>query len=230
MSYSTSPFINPHDAKFIMGAEFESFAPCPCCCFECFVTDGQRARTYANIYENHLQINYPTAPLCCCTPDFCINDNVGVYYFDTPPHTGLCCSCCCGPPVIYVNNPMCFCIDLKPCIGQTVNAAPCNCFGLKICLICGNPCYTLWGLPSFKNCLLCLTGSPCWLVMGGGSPFLFGVKNAEKLLSSYKGAVDRYNRKHEVPNREIVIFEQVSDNVAVFGETKKLRSGVYAEQ
>lgn len=206
MSYSTSPFINPHDAKFIMGAEFEPFAPCPCCCFECFVTDGQRARTYANIYENHLQINYPTAPFCCCTPDFCINDNVGFYYFDNPPHTGLCCGCC-GPPVIYVNNPMCLCIDLKPCIGQTVNTAPFNCFGLKICLICGNPCYTGWGLP-----------------------FLFGLKNAEKWLSSYKGAVDRYNRKHEVPNREMVIFEQVSDNVAVFGETKKLRSGVYAEQ
>jgi hypothetical protein len=69
-------------------------------------------------------------------------------FYDKPPfRSGMCFYClpctCCGPPVIFSYNPKCFCIDLTPCFGSSIQAAPCSCFNLKIGLCMCNPCYTL---------------------------------------------------------------------------------------
>ena len=110
-------------------AEFVPFAPAPCvCCSGCH-SDEARARTYAHVYENRIERNYPAAPFACCTSEVCIVDRVWVTYFDRPPmRAGMCCFCipatCCGPPVIYSKTPKCCCFDLTPCYGQAVLAAP----------------------------------------------------------------------------------------------------------
>jgi hypothetical protein len=144
--YGSSSRIDPVHTRLCAKAEFEDFAPMPCNCLGFCVADAQRERQYAHVYENRMEANHPIAPFCCLTKEICIIDQIWVSYFDRPPvRAGMCCFCipatCCGPPVLFVQSPKCGPIDLAPCFGQQIKAAPCNCFGLKAFLVCGNPCY-----------------------------------------------------------------------------------------
>lgn len=100
------------------------------------------------VYDNRLEYNFPFALCCICTPDGrCVADRVTVVYFDKQPiSAGLCCFCipmtCCGPPVIYSKEER-FCynmISCEKCKGVPIYAAPCNFFGLKQYVCCGEPC------------------------------------------------------------------------------------------
>ena len=110
------------------------------CCAPC-VAPGARGRLYWAVYGNRTEINVPFYPFACLTQDICISDMTRVHYFDKPFHVAgpapppFCCIpfTCCGSPVIYSLTPKCLCIDLSTCCGQTIKAAPCNCFGLKTC-------------------------------------------------------------------------------------------------
>merc|ERR1712070_158173 len=123
-------------------AEFYDFAPAPCSCCSCCVSQMQRDRQYAILTDNRFEANLPLALCCCCTcNEHCVFDRVTVIYYDKVPHrSGLCCFCCpftcCGPPVIYVTNSKCCCdlIDCTDNCGWQLAAAPCSCFDLKVSL------------------------------------------------------------------------------------------------
>ena len=107
--HGTSKYMAPGNAALIAEAEFEDFAPglahdpvceflltyplsaaAPCICCGCIVSPDQKARTYARVYENKLEVNYPLAPFCCLTSELCINDRIKVWYYDkTPSRVGL---------------------------------------------------------------------------------------------------------------------------------------------
>lgn len=199
-----------HDAemnKFIAQAEFEPFAPASCSCYAPCNAKGARQRTYWNIYGNRSESNFPLAPFCCLTQDICIVDMIRVNYFDKPFHVAgtadppcCCIPCtCCGPPVIYSFTPKTCGIDCSSCCGQKVKHAPCNLFGCKQYLICGNPCYE-------------------WSGMTIGA----GIKNADDFLGKYKGALKAYSDKTGIPFEQFAIFTTVSDDVGNLGGTKKI--------
>merc|ERR1719498_1886886 len=113
MTHDTSSYMQPAEGQLITRAEFQDFAPADCVCCGCLVPDAQKARTFARVYENKIEVNYPIAPFCCLTSELCIHDNIFTGYFDKPPaRAGLCCGCCpftcCGPPVIFAHRPKCF--------------------------------------------------------------------------------------------------------------------------
>jgi hypothetical protein len=125
-------------------------------------------------------------------------------FYDRPPtRVGMCCFCipctCCGPPVIFSYSPKCCTIDCSDNCGQQIKAAPCNCFGLKTFLCCGNPCYV--------NC---------------SYPLLVGVKNADVFLSKWQAAVSAYQTKTGISKGEFVVFESVEDNLYAFGGSNKV--------
>ena len=158
MVYGTSTYID-EQGKATAAAEFYDFAPCGCVCLGCFVPEAQKKRTFLFAYDNKAMHNKVRAPLCCLSIDErCLSDMVTVFFYDKPPFTtgNYCCIplFCCGPPVMYSYNPKCCCCDWTPCYGSQILAAPCNWYGLKMCICCGNPCYTCCAVPlvgSLKN-------------------------------------------------------------------------------
>lgn len=100
------------------------------------------------VYDNRLEYNFPIALCGVMTPDSkCVMDRVTVIYFDKQPvSAGLCCYCipmtCCGPPVIYSMEEKFCCnmISCEPFKGVPVYAAPCDFFGVKQKICCGEPC------------------------------------------------------------------------------------------
>jgi hypothetical protein len=196
-------------------AEFMPFAPAPCVCCGCLVSDAQRERTYWTVYGNRAELNKPLAPFLCMTQDICILDMITVMYFDKPVHRSgpapppcCCIPCtCCGPPVIFSHKPKCCCIDLMPCFGNVIKFAPSNCFGCKQYLICGNPCYVDSSLPIYG-----------------------GLKNADVFLSKYKAAVAAWRAKApaSVKPGEMVVFDSVEDNIGDFGSAKVIDSSAGA--
>jgi hypothetical protein len=190
-------------------AEFYDFAPMPCFLCGCLINDETRKRMFARIYDNRIVINKPMAPCCCLTMPICIADSVTTIYFDKPPiRSGpapapFCCIpfTCCGPPVMFSHSPKCITIDCKDWCGETVKTAPCNCYGLKQYLVCGNPCYT--------SCSM---------------PLLSGVKDAGEFISAAKAAVDTFRAKHGLDESEMAIFECVTDNLMDFGGAKKAKA------
>ena len=179
--FGSSPRIAVENPAVMGEAEFQDFAPCPCVCCGCCVSKALQERTYARVYENRLERNYPVAPCGPCTQEICIIDCVSTLYYDRPPtRSGMCCWCipitCCGPPVIFSSTPRCLCLDLSGCCGQEIRAAPCNLYGCKICLCCGNPCYTTCSYP-----LISVT------------------KNSANFENAMKIAVDRYAARQHLP-------------------------------
>lgn len=205
---------DPKSGELRAEAEFYSFAPAPCTCCGCLVPDAQRKRMFVHVYNNRMEINKPIAPLCCVTQDICMTDQARVFFFDKPFHRvgpapcPLCmipCTCC-GPPVIFSHKPMLCCLDLSPYCGEVIKAAPCNCFGLKAYLCCGNPCYV--------SCSLPLVG---------------GLKNSDAFLGKYKAAFNEFKSRTNIPDGELVIFESVSDNIADFGGSRQVEVGLTAQ-
>jgi len=180
--------------------EFWDFAPAPCSCCACLVPEVARARMYARIFDNRLEANMPIAPFMCCTAsEECVLDHPMTSFMDRPPHrVGMCCFCIpctfCGPPVVFVEKPKCCCIDLEPYYGSMIKAAPANCFGLKIYLCCGKPCYT--------RC---------------SSPIFTGTKNSDRFLKAWRQALRDYAARPELKGKidlgEMAIMETVQDGV-----------------
>lgn len=209
--HGTSKYMSPGAAQFIYAAEFQDFAPASCVCYNCCISADQKSRTYARIYENKLEYNYPIAPFCCLTSELCLHDNIMVHYFDKPPsRSGLFCGVIpctiCGPPVLFTHKPKCLCLDLSEYYGEHVKAAPCNCFGLKSYLCCGNPCY-----------------------VDVSYPILNGLKNSSVFASAMKQAVDSYRVKHGLPTNQMAIFQDVNDNVFDFGKAKDVQAPVVGQ-
>jgi hypothetical protein len=168
---------------------------------------------YMRVYENRIETNEPLAPFLCLTMDICLIDNAYTAYYDKPPfRVGPCappCCCvpltCCGPPVIFSFKPVVCCVGCGNTLGTQLFASPCNCFGFKSYLCCGNPCYVNFKAPFLPG------------PMGSSAP----LKNAEELVAVVMQAVQAYQQKHSIPENEGVIFENVSDNIADFGGAKK---------
>eukprot|EP00658_Telonema_sp_P-2_P008893 TRINITY_DN13369_c0_g1_i4.p1 TRINITY_DN13369_c0_g1~~TRINITY_DN13369_c0_g1_i4.p1 ORF type:complete len:250 (+),score=36.97 TRINITY_DN13369_c0_g1_i4:196-945(+) len=189
-------------------AEFMDFAPGNCCNGCCF-TDIVKARQYAFVGDNRLEVNYPIGTCGCCTySDLCVVDNVRVFYFDKTPHrSAACCYCipctCWGPPIVFAEKPSCFpfcCIDLTCCYGETLETRPHNCCDWKLFCCCGPPCYSS-----------CCYGAP---TAGGGCvPLLSGLKNGTNFLAVYKMAYNNYKAKHQIPANQGAIFEFEGKNV-----------------
>jgi len=103
--HSSSTRITQGPEPIIAKAQFMDFAPAPCSCYGCCVTEHQQIRMYAHVKETNMEMNFPRAPFACFTCDEqCVDDSVTKMYFDRPVHrSGLCCVCipatCCGPPV-----------------------------------------------------------------------------------------------------------------------------------
>jgi len=206
--HGSSKYMSPGNAALVAEAEFQDFAPACCSIFACMVPDDQKARTYARVYENKLEANYPFAPFCCATTELCIVDNIHTYYFDKPPaRSGLCFGCipatCLGPPVIFSSKPKCFSLDLTWLCGENIRSSPCDCFGLKAYICCGNPCY-----------------------VRASTPLLSGLKNSEIFLSAFKQAVDAYRHKHNLSGDQMAVFQDVNDNLFDFGRTKQINAGL----
>jgi hypothetical protein len=206
--HGTSKYMSPGNATLIAEAEFQDFAPACCSLFACLIPDDQKVRTYARVYENKLEVNYPIAPFCCLTTELCIGDRIQTFYFDKPPsRSGLCCGVvpmtCLGPPVIFSSKPKCFSFDLTWLFGEKIRSSPCNCFGLKAYLCCGNPCY-----------------------VRASAPLLTGLKDSDVFLSAFKQAVDAYRYKHGLSGDEMAVFQDVNDNLFEFGRTKEINAGL----
>ena len=165
--------------------------------FDCLLPKTQKARQYAYIWDNKLEINLPLGIFGCLTcSEKCVVDRVYTTYFDRSPiRTGMYCfvipATCCGPPVIYSKEPkMCFdLVSLSPCCGTPIKAAPCDCFGLKTALCCGPPCYENYGMPIVPQ----LTP-----------------QSAKTFISHFQRAVGDYGRKHPELHGELAKFENVS--------------------
>ncbi len=193
--YGTSKYLGPAEgARLVAEAELEEFAPCYCVCFSCCVPDKARKRTYIRAYEDRLETNWPIFPCLCCTNERCMTDNTRVFFFDKQPsRVGMFCHCipclCCGPPVVFNHIPRCCCalIDCRPCFGEDVRHAPCNCGGLRCCLFCGTPCYYYWS-----------------------SPLFWPLKHGEVFLSKWKGALDAYQRRNGLDKSERTRFTRVA--------------------
>ena len=242
--HGSSKYLSPTPAGFVAAAQFYDFAPAPCICCACLVPEAQQKRMYAHVYENRVEFNHALSPcLCCGVHENMIIDLIQVRHLDRlPSRAGMCCCCvpftCCGPPVIFAYKPHLLCIDCSDNFGVQIRAAPCNCFGLKECLCCCQPCYTRCSLP-----------------------LITGVKNPEQFLSAWKFAVDSCARvtpplsacrpsrdlatcastthclprlpplclptdseERGVPRGEMAIFEAVNDNVFDTGAVSGIRS------
>jgi hypothetical protein len=98
-------------------------------------------RTFLRIWDNRMEINAPVSPFACLTTnDQCVNDRVSVAYFDRAPFRsaylcGILPLTFFGPPVIFVEKPLCCGQDLTPYYGAQLRASPCNCFDLKTYLV-----------------------------------------------------------------------------------------------
>jgi len=201
--HGNSKLLVPHSAECLASAEFMNFAPYPCVCCSCFPSKAQKKRVYARVYENKVEINNcPCAPWLCCTPEGCINDFIYTKYYSHPPFRvgmcpyPLCCipCVCCGPPVIFIRHPtFCCCIDCRPCCGETIFSSPANCFDLKCCLCCGNPCH-----------MTCCS-----------RPLVLNVRNGRLFLSHMKAATQEYHAKHGFSVRgqasQNVVYREVVD-------------------
>ena len=187
---------NSHN-RLVAEAEHYDFAPESCIFCICCVADQIRARTYARVYENRLETNYPFSPWCCFTPEYCLVDRVMVYYFDKGPsqtYCGIlgsrldCCAPILGPPVVFTHVPRMCCntIDLRPCFGETLNAAPCQCCGLRVFCCIGRPCY------EYCSC-----------------PIAGPIKNGRDFLEKYRGALDDYTQIRPVQRH--TMFTRVSE-------------------
>mmetsp|Transcript_2417 Transcript_2417/g.7076 ORF Transcript_2417/g.7076 Transcript_2417/m.7076 type:complete len:220 (+) Transcript_2417:79-738(+) len=213
--HGTSQFLQPQPAGFVAAAEFMDFAPAPNLLCGCLAGEAQKKRLYAHVYENRLELSKPIAPYFCLTNELCMQDCIIVNYFDKPPmRSGLapcpfCCfpCTCCGPPVVFLNKPKCCCLDCTWFFGEMIMAAPCNLYGCKVCLCCGNPCYASCAIP----------------IMGG-------IENGAPFLSALKFAVNQYRDRNGLPESQMAIFEQVEDNIFDFGKAKGIQEMQMARQ
>jgi hypothetical protein len=194
--HGKSKYIQCENPASLADCEFQDFAPAPCVCCGCCAPQTAKDRKYARVYENRFEANFPIAPFGPCTCDEkCIIDQVVTVYHDrVPSRAGMCCyiipCICCGPPVIYVQKPMCCCcIDVSHWFGETIMYAPCNCFGLKKYLCCGGPCYAYCGSGMFG-----------------------GVKDGINFLSVWSMALNKYFAKNNIDKAEKAIFEAVKDS------------------
>ena len=78
-------------------------------------------------------------------------------------------------------------------------SAPYNCYDLRTCCCCGEPCYLDWSVQ--------ITG---------------GIKNGEKFLSYVKAAVDKYAAENGIPKDEVAVFAVVEDNIGDSGGAKPI--------
>lgn len=181
-------------------ADYYDFAPASCCCLSFLNSSFQQGRTYLRVWDNRMEKNFPVAPFgCFTTSELCVVDQVQTTYYDRPPfRSGMCCwicpVTCCGPPVIFVKKPMCFCCDLSPYFGQQLMSAPCNYYNLKTCCCCGEPCY-----------------------VDSALPISMGLKDGDALMAKFQASVDSYRIKHALPEKEMAIFRVVTDNVDIGG-------------
>ena len=196
--------------RLIAEANHRHFAPCPCVCCECCVGDQQRARTYVRLYENRLETNYPSAPWCCFTPEYCIIDRVMTYYFDKGPSQTYCgratasLDCfapCCGPPVVFLKVPRCCCacIDLRPCCGETLYAAPCTCCNLRVYCCCGKPCYEDWACPIARP-----------------------LQDGTEFIQQYQGAIEEYEKSRTAYLQRRVVFRRSADRACDCDVSKRV--------
>jgi len=201
--HGTSAFVQSSHEVFAE-AEFQDFAPAPCVCCSCLAPDVQKQRQYFRIFDNRMELNAPLAPFMCCTCDEkCIADRVLVSFHDrVPSRAGMFCwvipCTCCGPPVIFVKKPKCLCIDCTDNFGETIMAAPCECFCLRRCLCFGPPCY--------MQCAL---------------PIMPGVKNGSQFLAKWRQALDKYFAKTGIDSGEKAKFDQVTDNALDVADSRK---------
>ena len=171
--------------------------PCgPWFMLNCFQPERGRFRQYARVYENRVEYNIPCYPCLCCSKERCIVDFVQVRYFDNEPNrAGMCCYCipciCCGPPVVWNQIPRCCCsvIDCRPCCGETIFMAPCNCFNLRVWYCCGAPCY--------KYCC--------------AFPILFNIQKGEEFLGKWQSALEKYFDERNMKKNQMAIFRRVAD-------------------
>lgn len=182
-------------SRLLAEAEFEEFAPCPCVCYQCFVPDKARSRSYARVYDNRLEINSIQFPCLCCSKERCIRDSSMNYFFDqAPSRAGMYCyvipCICCGPPVVFTKKPRCCCalIDTRPCFGEMIFHSPCSCYDVKCCLACGPPCY---------QCT--------------ATPMLVAVKNGEQFLGKWRGALEVYEQEKGIPPDQVTRFRLNQD-------------------
>ena len=211
--YGDSEYILPKLGDVIAEAEYQPYAPATSICCVCCVAPGQRDRMYMRVYENRIDVNEPFAPCCCCTQEICLVDNAYTAYYDKPPfRVGPCgpCCCfapfvCCGNPVIFTFKPKVVCCNCEKYLGTQMYASPCNCFGMRCCICCGNPCYVNFRVP----------------FMPGPYKSSAPLKNSEHFISQLQYAVNVYQAKHQIPENERAIFENVEDNLVDFGSSKK---------
>ena len=197
--YGTSKYFSPfgNQATLIGEAEFEEFAPKYCVCYKFCVNDKERKQTYVRAYENRIEASFPYNPWCCIGDERCMVDYTVVHYFDKPPHrvgmVGYIIPCiCCGKPVIYNKIPKACCslLDMRPCFGEQIMVAPCDCFGLRTCICLGPQCYQSWSCPVF-----------------GIMPF----KRGDVFLSKWKAALTVYQDNHNIPHEQRAVFYKVED-------------------
>jgi len=182
--------------KLLAEADYTDFAPATINFLSFLNSPYEQARTYFRVWDNRIEMNTPIAPFCCLTATSnCVTDSVTTYYYDGFPfRSSMACYCipltCLGPPVVYVQKPSLLCglIDLTPCCGESLKAAPHNCLGLKTYICCGGPCYEQYGLPITS-----------------------GLKDGKKLMLDFKKAVNRYVKKHNLDPAEMAIFEVVGE-------------------
>lgn len=206
--HGTSRYLSPTTgAQLIAEAEFTDFAPNPCVCLGCCVPDEQRKRTYVRVFENRVEANIPRNPWCC--PDErCVVDSTRILFFDKAPNRiGMYCNLipcvCCGPPVIYSKVPKMCCglIDLRPCYGESIMHAGCDCFHLRCCLCCGPFCFQSWACPLFGS-----------------------IKNGPEFLAKWKGALAAYQEKHSIDETQRAIFYHVEDGCCATDSCKPIEA------
>jgi len=194
--YGTSKYLAPSQgARLMAEAELEDFAPAGCICYKPCVSDKERKRTYVRVFDSRVEANIPYNPFCGCGKERCIVDKPMILFFDKAPNrAGMYCGfvpcICCGPPVIFTKIPKACCalVDLRPCYGETILWAPCDCFNLRVCCgCCGPQCYQACALPIF-----CV-------------PF----RNGDNFLAHWKGALEAYQDKNEIPKDQRAVFLKV---------------------
>ena len=195
-------------ARLLAEAEFEEFAPCPCVCYQCFIPDKARSRSYARVYDNRLEINNIIFPCLCCSKERCIRDSSVNHFFDQPPsRAGMCCyvipCICCGPPVVFTHKPRCCCaiIDTRPCFGEMIMHAPCNCYDLRCCLACGASCYQCYA-----------------------SPLIVAVKNGEQFLGKWRGALEVYEQEKGIPSEQVTRFRLTQDRFCDCDKAREIQA------
>lgn len=179
---------------------YYDFAPAPYVCCGICVPDALQKRTFFRAFENRVEGNLPVAPCCClCDDEKYMVDMPWLDFYDKPPfRAGMLCICipaiCCGPPVVFAKKPKFCCIDLSELKGQQIRAAPCNMWGLKVYLCCGQPCYVFWSREVVR-----------------------GVKNPHRFLSVLGTAVRQNAQMNNIPREEVAVFDAVVDNIGDTG-------------